>query len=273
MDIAQIRQWREQGVSQQGCADKLGLSRDQLLRRARRDPALHKALRPVPGAPKTKGDRGKAGAAKNKAQAAKRKQALLEPRQAQAPPAYVDPELMAWRLAEYMQAQDTAGKPYLICGMYRALGISPSTWADYASGSKDSKTYKLIVDGIPLVSREGDTSYIISAYRDKADLYPYMHYLCTGTALPAGSEYTRQIIDQMLAGQQFCFSQIIKNALLPLHEDVESRLPRGTIGDIMRAKVILGWQDERTVTHKAEICTADEARAALEALGYKALPE
>ena len=269
IDAREVRRWREQGLSQQACAERLGLSRDQLRRRSKRDPALLEALRP--GATLRRGDGGKAGAAHSRAQAAKRRAQTQALRQSARPPAYVDPELMAWRLSEYMYTIYTDKKPPTVSGMQRALGVTADTWGTYRDGSRDEQTYKIVVDGIPLQSREGDTSGTVSTYRGKPELYPYMHYICTGTALPEGAEYTRQIIDEMLAYQQLTFSDALKNALLILREDVESRLPRGTVGDIMRAKVILGWQDERTVTTRHELCTAEEAAAALETLGYKRL--
>lgn len=265
IDAREVKRWREQGLSQQACADKLGLSRDQLRRRSKRDPALLEALRPVPGAPKTKGDRGKAGAAHSRAQAAQRRAQTKGLRQSARPPAYVDPELMAWRLAEYAHRIYAGKKPPTVSGMQRALGINADTWSAYRDGARDEQTYKVVVDGIPLQSREGDTSGLVSTYRAKPELYPYMYYLCTGTALPEGAEYTRQIMDAMLARQQIIFSETLKNALLILREDVESRLPRGTVGDIMRAKVILGWQDERqqTVVHTLDPQLAQERMAAL----------
>lgn len=267
IDAREVRRWREQGLSQQACADKLGLSRDQLRRRAKRDPALHEALRPVPDAPKTKGDRGKAGAAHNRAQAEQRRAIVQGKKQATKPPAYVDPELMAWRLAEYMYIQYQAGKPYTMYGYYRALGISESSIYDYIDGSRDEQTYKVVIDGIPLQGREGHTDWIIDIYRGKPELYSYMYYLCTGTSLPTGTRYSRDMITDMLGRTDICYSEILKNARLPLFEDVETRGAGGKLGDVARMNNILpGWKDKtETVIHTVDLALAHER---MKALGY-----
>ena len=200
------------------------------------------------------------------------------------PPAYNRPELLAWRLSEYLQRQAESGGSILVYGLYRSAGISAETWTDYEHGSRDANTIYSIGDGDKLLhSREDEDvqATYIATYRQRQELHPYMLYICTGTIAPTDSTisldtlYTETNIRLELGHETFgkmlkadiYYSEICKNARMFLYENVENNLIGGKLGDVVRANNILGWSQTKEEKHTFEIATEDEAKQALSALG------
>lgn len=181
------------------------------------------------------------------------------------PPAYTNAELMAWRLSEYIYTQMSKDAPLTVNGFYRSLGIDKRAYMDYESGDRDGKTDRIVVDGIRYVSREGNVEPILEAYRDKLELYPYCAYLA-GVFVPTNSRIDLTDIVESL--DDALFSEVLQRARLLLNEGVETRVVGGSVGDIMRAKVILGWQDEKTTIHKVDVPSLEVCQERLLAAGY-----
>lgn len=198
------------------------------------------------------------------------------------PTAYVNPELFAWRLAEYFMLQEKDNGVITVAGMARALGVDNCLFERYAQGKRDIYSRPLYDKfGARRQGREPEDRVreFIRIYRFKEELYPYYGYLTMGTIPPAGEQIaladlptvdsdTLRINPVCKTHDQYLwFSEIGKNAKALLYESVERGLATsGKIGDIMRAKVVLGWQDERTETHKIEVATKEESRKALQEL-------
>ena len=177
---------------------------------------------------------------------------------------YTDPELMAWRLAEYFYKCYEKEEPLLLSGLYQALGTNRFRYAEYMRGDKDHCIDK------DSLSREGDVSDYLKIYRERDELYPYFVYVWYGTIPPQGSDCTRRVMAAIDDKWNVGFSMLLENARLILETDVEKRLIGGKVGDIMRAKVILGWQDEKVTVNKLEL-PKKEKEERLEKLGYKKL--
>lgn len=177
--------------------------------------------------------------------------------QASRPPAYTSPVLFACRLAAYIRDCYEQGAPILVNGFYRASGLPERTWYDYQRGDRDHITDKVLTqDGRPLQSREGEEAVqkAIASFMADDTIFPYLYQVYTGIP-PADTDTARDYFVEELNSSSYrsCFSQIAQNARLNLHADVEQHLVGGKIGDIMRAKVILGWQDEKTTVHRIEL--------------------
>lgn len=180
-------------------------------------------------------------------------------RRAGQPPAYTSPLLLACRLADYIRTAYEQESPILMNGMYRAAGLTERTWYDYQRGDRDHITDSVLTeDGTPLQSREGPQAVekIIARYLSDNALYPYLWQVYTGlNPAEIDAESMRDYFTEERANKNYrsTYSQIIQNARANLHTDVEKHLIGGKIGDIMRAKVILGWQDERTTVHRIDM--------------------
>lgn len=245
------------------------------------------------------------------------------------PPAYTNPELYAWRLAEYMwtQAESSPSGVITIMGIKRALGVGKDTWLEYESGKKDIYSRPVYDStGARRQSREPErlVDKYIGIYRQRHFLYPYYLYITTGVLPPAdweialsdlpildsdtleictihedGTRDSKAVSDSEYIGDHTAqhtesdtgaqrhtsdgehtqeqaraewgkflwYSELSKHARALLGEDVERRLAvHGKVGDIMRAKVLLGWQDERTETRRIEIASKEDSKRALEEL-------
>lgn len=184
------------------------------------------------------------------------------------PPRYTDPELMAWRLAEYIYIQaEELHDPLTINGMQRAVGLQDVAFREYQAGQKDHVKGDIIDEtGRRVASQEGYlVDKYIKHYRSQSHLYTYMLFVLQGSLPPSSIEIS--IDDIMSLAEDTVYSQIIQNSRLLLNEDIEKCLHKGGIGDIMRAKVVLGWQDERHVVQRTEIASDEQAKR-LADMGY-----
>lgn len=178
-------------------------------------------------------------------------------------PAYTDYRLMAYRLAEYLHRQiEVEDKPITKTGIRMALLLPERTYYDYRDGNRDTDASTCTEDGTILLSREGDTTDIVDAYRQRDELQPYYHYL-TGT-------YDDDTYIQ--------YSQIIKNAEDFYNLQVENLgISRGNVFDIFSHKVHLGYQDETPqapqTVNQTLIVSGDSADKALAHIGLKLIEE
>lgn len=184
------------------------------------------------------------------------------------PPKYTSPELMAWRLAEYIYIQaEENHEPLTVNGLQRAVGLQDVAFREYQAGQKDHIKGDIVDEmGRRVVSQEGLlVDKYIDHYRQQDYLLPYITFILCGSIPP--KDYLITIDDILPALQSTVYSQIIENSRLLLNEDIEKCLHKGGIGDIMRAKVVLGWQDERHVVQRTEIASDEQAKR-LADMGY-----
>lgn len=173
-------------------------------------------------------------------------------------PAYNNAELLAWRLAEYFYKKSMDKNVFTHTGLQRAAGLKSTAWFEYRNGLRDGNA------GTDVKCREQDDviKRFIKSYRNMEYLFPYYYYIVLGIMPPDGNQV---VLTEIMPPETF--SEVISNAEMILHESVEERLVGGKVGDIMRAKVILGWQDEKTVKHSIGL-SANEQDQRLKALGY-----
>ena len=184
------------------------------------------------------------------------------------PPRYTSPELMAWRLAEYIYIQaEENHEPLTVNGLQRAVGLQDVAFREYQAGQKDHIKGDIVDEmGRRVTSQEGLlVDKYIGHYRQETYLYPYITFILCGSIPP--KDYLITIDDVVSLLQDATYSQIIQNSRLLLNEDIEKSLHKGGIGDIMRAKVVLGWQDERHVVQRTEIASDEQAKR-LADMGY-----
>lgn len=264
-DIEDIKKMRDEGLMQYEIAKKYGLNLASLKGRATRNKALADAIKP------TVTSEERANKIRAEAKISGKiitKKGSIENRGR----AYSNPELMAWRLAEYIFQTYTNERKLTLNGMCRALLISESTLNKYANGEFDEYTEKnLNTNTREYKGREKDCKYDILEYRQMQELFPYISYLIGRTSK---AQNIKDILSVFNSDEPPTYSDILGNARLILNEEVEELLAdKGHLGSIMRAKVILKWQDETVTTRRYEVCSKDEATKALQELGYAKLQE
>ena len=172
-------------------------------------------------------------------------------------PAYNNPYLIAYRLAEYIEQCRQQERPLTETGLCVALGIDDTTMKGYADGSKD------YIPAADLPARE-PTDQInkqLTNYSNILNIQDTFNYLI--------GNHTQNTID-LFDKNALPLSEPIKKARQLVSLEREERLAKsGKVGDIFTMKAREGWQDttERH-EHVLEI-KAGNADEALRLLGYR----
>lgn len=169
------------------------------------------------------------------------------------PPAYTRPDIIAWRLADYIATARRTDRPLTETGLLVALGVDDTVFKAYANGERD------YLQETDVQARETDAEVNIAIEKirgkdtdgDIKAIYDYLLPSFDGDSVPT-------------------MSDCIQKARLLVTLEREERLAKsGKVSDIFTMKAREGWQDERTINNNILQITTSNATEALQLLGYK----
>lgn len=190
------------------------------------------------------------------------------------PPAYTNPIMLAYRIAQYIYKCDTnmvdgesRPKPYTKKGMALACYIHSDTLSGYHRGDNDFLVTQRNSGEIP-VSRTGlQTQSIVDTPDELVDIMAML------VGIPPEIIKGAQAGDLEACGvvwdrdRHVFFSEVVDNAFEITFEQRETDLYRkGRVADIFVAKNFLGMKDEQTITSKRVMIAEDEAKKMIEQL-------
>lgn len=173
------------------------------------------------------------------------------------PPAYIRPDIIAWRLADYIATARRTDRPLTETGLLVALGVDDTVFKAYANGERD------YLQETDVQARETDAEVNIAIEKIKnkdidGDIQALVNYL-----YPSFNDNAVPLM-----------SDCIQKARLLVTLEREERLAiSGKVSDIFTMKAREGWQDERTINNNILQITTSNASEALQLLGYKQITD
>lgn len=196
---------------------------------------------------------GKVGGAVNAEKLQTAKERINSYMKGRTPPAYTRPDVIAWRLADYIATARRTDRPLTETGLLVALGVDDTVFKAYANGERD------YLQETDVEARETDAEVNIAIEKIKnkdtqGDVQAIVNYLYPS--------FNAESVPTM--------SDCIQKARLLVTLEREERLAiSGKVSDIFTMKAREGWQDERTINNNILQITTSNASEALQLLGYK----
>ena len=169
------------------------------------------------------------------------------------PPAYTRPDIIAWRLADYIATARRTDRPLTETGLLVALGVDDTVFKAYANGERD------YLQETDVQARETDKGINLAIEKIKGK--------DTDGDIKAVFDY---LLPSFNADSVPTMSDCIQKARLLVTLEREERLATsGRVAEIFTMKAREGWQDERTINNNILQITTSNATEALQLLGYK----
>jgi hypothetical protein len=180
-------------------------------------------------------------------------------------PAYNNPDLMAYRLAEYIAVCKQNERPLTETGLYIALDIDNTVWKAYLNGERDY----IGIAKLDARETEEEIQIALNRYRTNSneDLQ-YWHSVLIGTANSINDSNDNNDINDI---NTLALSKVCKKARQLISLEREERLATsGKVADIytMKAREGEDWQETAQRTEHVLKIEGSNAQTALEQLGY-----